>query len=86
MDEGGSICFVALVLHRVMHSRLVSAEIGLSPDRVLGQLQRTTHHWIRIAQSDPVTGVSEIGKVQAGVYTPLGVRNPGAAKQLLQLS
>ncbi|MEE4204391.1 MAG: IS1634 family transposase [Halieaceae bacterium] len=76
------ICFIALVLHRVMRSRLASAGIGLSPDRALEQLQRIQHHRIRIAEGDPVTGVSEISKEQAGVFAALGVRKPSTATQL----
>ncbi len=47
------ICFIALILHRVIRSRLKAASIGLSPDRALKQLTRIQHHRIQIAQSDP---------------------------------
>ena len=76
------ICFMALILHRIMRSRLKSANTGLSPERAVEQLTRIQHHRIRIAQGDPVTGVSTIGSEQAKVFRALGVRKPAASQQL----
>ena len=76
------ICFMALILHRVMRMRLNAAETGLSPERSLEQLTRIQHHRIRIAQGDPVTGVSAITADQAGVFHALGVKKPAASHQL----
>ena len=39
-----SICFMALILHRVMRSRLKAADAGYTPERALEQLQRIQHH------------------------------------------
>jgi len=77
-----NICFMALILHRVMRARLHSAHTGLSPERALEQLTRIQHHRIRIAQGDPVTGVSTINTDQAGVFSALGVKKPVASQQL----
>jgi hypothetical protein len=60
------ICFMALILHGVMPGRLHSAHTGLSPERALEYLAPIQHHRIRIAQGDPVTGVSVINAEQAG--------------------
>ena len=76
------LCFIALILHRVMRTRLRSADTGLSPERALEQLTRIQHHRIRIAQGDPVTGVSTINTEQAGVFSALGVKKPAASQQL----
>lgn len=76
------ICFMALILHRVMRERLRSANTGLSPERALEQLRRIQHHRIRIAQGEPVTGVSTISADQAGVFSALGVNKPAASQQL----
>ena len=76
------ICFIALILHRVMRSRLTSANTGLSPERTLEQLTRIQHHRIRIAQGDPVTGVSTISTEQAEMFSALGVKKPAASQQL----
>ncbi len=76
------ICFMALILHRVMRTRLHAAHTGLSPERALEQLTRIQHHRIRIAQADPVTGVSTINAEQAGTFSALGVKKPAASQQL----
>jgi len=76
------ICFMALILHRVMRARLHAAHTGLSPERALEQLTRIQHHRIRIAQGEPVTGVSAINADQAGVFSALGVKKPAASQQL----
>ena len=69
------ICFMALILHRVMRGKLKSANTGLSPERALEQLARIQHHRVQIAQGDPMTGVSTIATVQAEVLRALGVKN-----------
>ena len=51
-----SICFMALILHRVMRTRLRVANAGLSPERALEQLHRIQHHRIRLNGAEPVTG------------------------------
>jgi transposase len=76
------LCFMALILHRVMRSRLKAANTRLSPDRALEQLARIQHHRIQIAQSDPMTGVSTIANDQAEVFSALGVKKPVASQQL----
>jgi transposase len=40
------ICFMALILHRVMRARLHSAHTGLWPERALEHLTRIHHHRI----------------------------------------
>jgi len=53
-----------------------------SPKRALEQLTRIQHHRIRIAQGDPVTGVSTINADQAETFSALGVKKPAASQQL----
>jgi len=69
------ICFMVLILARVMRARLHSAHTVLSPERALEHLRRIQHHRIRIAQGEPVTGASAINVEQAGVFSALGVQN-----------
>ena len=76
------ICFMALILPRVMRARPHAAHAGLSPERALEQLTRIQHHRIHIAQGDPVTGVSTINAEQAGTFSALGVKKPAASRQL----
>lgn len=80
-----SICFMALILHRVMRSRLRAAHTGLTPERALEQLRRIQHHRIRLNGAEPVTGVSAINVEQSGVLSALKVRKPVALQQLTLL-
>lgn len=77
------ICFMALVLYRVIRSRLKAADVGLSPERAMEQLQRIGHHQIRLPQSGrSITGVSRISEVQNRVLRALGLEKPTQPKQL----
>jgi transposase len=59
-----SICFMALILHRVMRMRLKAADAGLSPERALERLRRIQYHRIQIDATNPVSGVSTIQNEQ----------------------
>ena len=59
-----SICFMALILHRVMRTRLRDANTGLTPERALEQLRRIQHHRIRLNGATPVAGVSSINGIK----------------------
>jgi transposase len=43
-----SICFMALILHRVMRMRLRAANAGVTPERALQSLKRIQHHRVSI--------------------------------------
>ncbi len=80
-----SICFMALILHRVMRTRLRVANAGLSPERALEQLHRIQHHRIRLNGAEPVTGVSSINDEQNKVFHALRVKKPIVSQQLTLL-
>ncbi len=80
-----SICFMALILHRVMRSRLKAADVGYTPERALEQLQRIQHHRVRLNGGEPVTGVSTISTEQTEVLHALGIEKPAAPEQLALL-
>jgi len=80
-----AICFMALILHRVMRWRLHAAGTALSPDRALEALRRIQHHRVRLGATQPVTGVSPISAEQARVLGALNVRKPVASGQLALL-
>ncbi len=80
-----AICFMALILHRVMRWRLQAAGTGLSPDRALETLRRIQHYRVRLQATQPVTGVSSISTEQAKVLGALNVRKPVASEQLALL-
>ena len=78
-----AICFIALILYRVMRQRLSSAEAHLSPERALEELQKLQHHQIRINQADrPVTGISRLSETQDRVFDALRLKKPTQPQQL----
>ncbi|MCL4779014.1 MAG: IS1634 family transposase [Gammaproteobacteria bacterium] len=80
-----SICFMALILHRVMRSRLKAADACYTPERALEQLQRIQHHRVRLNGGEPVVGVSTLSTEQNEVLHALGIGKPAAPEQLALL-
>lgn len=81
-----SICFIALILYRIMRQRLTAAHTGLSPERALEQLRRIQHHQIRIAgNAQAVTGISKLSSTQDEVFHALKLKKPTAPQQLALL-
>jgi len=80
-----SICFMALILYRVMRWRLKAAKADLSPERALEYLRRIQHHRIRLNATEPVTGISAISAEQTRVLTALAVKKPALSQQLALL-
>jgi hypothetical protein len=70
------LCFLALILHRVMRQRLKLAKSELSPDQALAQLQRIQRHSVSINRAAPVTGISTISTQQASVLAALNLKKP----------
>ena len=78
-----AICFIALILYRVMRQRLRSADAQLSPERALAELQKLQHHQIRINQAErPVTGISRLSDTQDRVFAALKLKKPTQPQQL----
>ena len=78
-----AICFIALILYRVMRQRLSSADAPLSPERALEELQKLQRHQIRINQADrPVTGISSLSETQDRVFAALRLKKPTQPQQL----
>ena len=77
-----SICFMALILYRIMRFKLKAAKNALSPERALDSLRRIQHHRIQLNGENPVEGISTITDEQAKVFQALGVKKPAASQQL----
>ena len=77
-----SICFMALILHRVMRMRLRAANTGVTPERALQSLKRIQHHRVFINGAPPLCGVSSMTTEQHDVLTALKVKQPSQFKQL----
>lgn len=70
------ICFMALIVHRIMRQRLKEGEAGISPERALQTLKRIQHHRVSINGSDPMSGVGTISPEDAKVFKALKVNLP----------
>lgn len=77
-----AICFMALIMYRVMRQRLAASQSGLSPERALSLLRRIQHHRVTLNNTQPVSGISSISQEQTGILTALGVKKPTISKQL----
>jgi len=76
-----AICFMALVMHRVMRQRLKAADTGLSPERALLQLRQIQHHRIELDRT-PISGISTMSKEQTDLLASLNVSKPTEKRQL----
>lgn len=77
-----SICFMALVLYRVMRQRLRNAGSMLSPEAALQQLRRIQRHQVRIDDAAPIAGISNIQAEQADTLAALKIKKPVLHAQL----
>ena len=76
------ICFMALILHRVIRMRLRAAHTGISPERALETLKRIQHHRVSLDRGTPMTGVSSMTAEQTEVLHALKVTKPNDSRQL----
>ncbi len=70
------ICFIALVLHRVMRMRLKAAGSKASPERALELLRQLQRHRVHLADDQTVVGLSTISSEQAELFTSLKLPKP----------
>ena len=77
-----SICFMALILYRIMRQRLKLAGSDLTPEAALADLRRIQRHTVSINDSAPVQGVSTVHPRQAEVLAALNVKKPTHDAQL----
>lgn len=80
-----AICFMALILYRIMRSRLQARDAGLSPERALSKLRRIQHHRVTLNGNQPATGLSSINKEQADILAALTIKKPTLDTQLTLL-
>ncbi len=80
-----SICFIALILYRVMRQRLRAADAKTSPEKALAQLRRIQHHRITLNGTQPNTGLSTTSTEQANILAALNLTKPRLPEQLTLL-
>jgi transposase len=74
------VCFVALVLYRVMRMRLKASKREESPTRLLEQLRRIHHQTAKAQDGRKISGLTEINEQQKSLLSALqlAVPTPGA--------
>jgi transposase len=77
-----SICFMALILHRVMRMRLRAADTGITPERALAALKRIQHHQVSINGAPSLCGVSSMTDEHNVMLAALKVKKPKQSEQL----
>ena len=76
------VCFMALIVYRVMRQRLKLAKSELTPERALAQLRRIQRHSVIINAGTPISGISTINAQQSNVLTALNLKKPTQDAQL----
>jgi len=79
-----TICFMALVLHRVMRMRLKAAGSEYSPTRALEQLRRIQYHRANLNAAS-FNGISTMNAEQLSIFKALEVSKPTASQNLTLL-
>lgn len=69
------ICFLALVLQRIIRQRLKASGSALSPERALRTLRQIQHHTVRIA-GRPFPGVNRATAQQRALFKDLDIPEP----------
>ncbi len=77
-----SICFMALILYRVMRQRLKLAGSDLSPEAALADLRRIQRHTVSIDSGAPIHGVSTVQPRQVEALAALRIKKPTLDTQL----
>ena len=72
------ICFIALILHRVLRMRLKNAKREESPARLLEALRRIQQQAAATADGQVVRGVTKIVAEQKDLFAAIGVPTPKA--------
>jgi transposase len=80
-----AICFMALILYRVMRMRLRAGDTQISPERALEKLRRIQHHQVVVNDTQPVSGLSTINQDHAAILAALTIKKPTLNTQLTLL-
>jgi hypothetical protein len=81
------ICFIALVLQRVMRARLRERPMDnvASPERALSIMRRVQTHRIVLAGKKAITGISTLDAEQTALLASLGVKKPTSSDRYANL-
>ena len=70
------VCFMALILYRVMRMRLAAAKRTESPSTLLEQLKRIHQQTVQTTDGKTLTGLTEITPAQKSLFAALELTLP----------
>ena len=70
------VCFLALILHRVLRMRLKASNRQESPARLLEQLRRIQHQTAQTGDGQVLRGLSELRAAQKELFAAIGLPVP----------
>ena len=76
------VCFLALILHRVLRMRLKASQREESPATLLAQLRRIHHQTVQTPDGLVLRGLTELGAPQKEMFTAVGLPMPTPAEVL----
>jgi transposase len=80
-----AICFMALILYRVMRSRLKDSNTQISPERALDKLRRIQHQVVKVNDLEPIAALSSIHQEHTEILQALTIKKPTLPAQLTLL-
>lgn len=77
-----SVCFMALILYRVMRQRLKASQSELSPERAFDEPRKLQQHQIHLQPiGRTLAGISRLSDLQERVFTALDLKKPTPPRQ-----
>ena len=73
---------MALILYRVMRSRLHASDTSLSPERALSKLRRIQHQRVKLDNAAPIAGLSTITQEHTKILSALTIKKPTLDTQM----
>ena len=80
-----AICFMALILYRVMRARLRDSDTKISPERALAKLRRIQHQKVKVNDLEPIAALSNLTQEHTDILQALTVKKPTLPAQLTLL-
>jgi hypothetical protein len=77
-----AICFMALILYRVMRSKLRQGQTKLTPEKALDKLRRIQHQKIVLNKTQPIAGLSTITQEHTAILSALNIKKPTLDPQI----
>jgi transposase len=74
------VCFLALLLHRVLRMRLRASQRTESPARLLEQLRRLQHQRVQIGRGPTISGLTALAPAQKELFAAIGLPVPTPAQ------